>query len=436
MEKTPNNATRAVEMAVAHIVPAKDNVHSRERKTSDTMRGLVDSIRASGIIHRIVVRPDGDRYVIVDGHRRFEAAKLAGLGVVPVEIRETDESDAIAVTIAANVQRLENDPILEAEAIEKLLAAGKDMREIAASIGKDEGYVARRARLTALTKPWREFAKRQPCTADMLERVAAYEPQMQDAVAAEVELAEYEVAEGETCRWAEFEQSFRSMLRCISDAKFDTADCASCPNNTGCHKWLFPEMQDELARCQDPKCYARRTNEAVDATLDSLKRRGRPAIEVAEKWAVPQYWEASEKPNGRHPQAYVWTEGDVKRLMWSVPRPAAQKTAPTPEEKAAAKEAKRKAAIVKGARDKLRRLIEPDGETDELKFFTASDAAGNAFDRIAANRLERELRRGWISDEVCDDVMREFSHGIESTGALTHEEIAEYRAAVEETANG
>ena len=429
--KTETGATTTT-LPVSAIVAADRNVHAKERKSDETFTGLVESVRKNGIICRIVVRPAEDgKYAIVDGHRRFAAAKAAGMDEVPVDVRDVDGTGALAVTIAANVQRLENEPMLEAEAMGELLGAGMSMREVAATIGKGEGYVARRARLRALTDAWRSFAARHRCTADLLEHVAAHEPQLQDRVAADVDLGAYEPEDDAAVGWDEFCEAFRTATMRLAEAGFDTAECSGCPNNTACHAFLFPELGEEEAMCQDAACYTRKHNEAVEAVIARLRRRGTPAIEVSSKWTMPTYWDASEKPNSKHTQAYWWSERGIKRLMWSIPRPEEQKPQATPEERAARREEKRRNRLVRSARDKLRELLVADEDTGRIALF-ATEAGGAAFDRIAERRLERDLNKGWIPDELCDDLMREFGCGVEGAGTLDADELEAYRAVLGE----
>ena len=63
-----------------------------ERKTFRNMDGLTASIKAVGLIEPITVTPiSGDRFQIITGHRRFRAAKEAGLKQVEVLIREPED---------------------------------------------------------------------------------------------------------------------------------------------------------------------------------------------------------------------------------------------------------------------------------------------------------------------------------------------------------
>lgn len=418
MSKTKDNGptartARAETMRTADIDPAPYNVHGCERKGDETFQGLVASVRANGIIHRIVVRPSPGkkgRWIIVDGHRRFEAAKAAGLDEVPVEVRDIGEAEALAVTVAANVQRLDDDPLLEAEAIERMVGAGMTHREIAAAIGKGEGYVARRARLVSLAEPWREFARRIRCTVDMLERIAAHDAAVQERVAADAGLDEHEEDGGDPCGWSEFESAFSREMRLLDEAPFDVAACAECPKNTACHRWLFDWMADEdgnAARCQDAVCYAQKADAWVDAEIAKIKRSGGKVLEVSSKWYIPDYWDVAEAKDRKHPQAYVYEQDGFRRLAWGIVKkaPATASAAMTAEEREAAKAVKRRARFAKSAREKVRAyvaaMVKRTPDDGALRRW-----AGDRFGDLAARRLERELRRGWFADDLVDDLAR------------------------------
>ena len=401
------NDGRAETLPITDIVPARDNVHARERRDDESFRGLVESIRSAGIIHRIVVRPDNGRFVIVDGHRRFEAAKAAGMDEVPCEVRDFAEGDALAVTVAANVQRLENDPVLEAEAIAKLMREGRSMGEIAAAIGKSEGYVARRSRLSTLAEPWREFARRIRCTVGMLEKIAAHETAVQERVAANAGLDEYEEDGGDPCGWSEFENAFAAEVRRLDEAGFDTAECAMCPNSTACHAYLFDWMATEEGvspRCQDTACYARKWNEATDAEIKRLKREGKPAVGVSSRWNVPEYWDVAETRDRKHPQAYVYEQDGIRRIVWGAQKrkPDTANPAKTAEEREAEKSEKRRVRLVRAAREKVRSAVaEKARDAEAFRRW-----AGSLYGELAARRLDRELGHGWIGDSLVDDIAR------------------------------
>jgi ParB family chromosome partitioning protein len=128
-----------------------------ERKTFRNMEGLIASIKAVGLIEPITVTPAphaADTYQIVTGHRRFRAAKSAGLAQVEVIVRDPD--DALTrrqKSIVSNVQREDVGPVELAEALQALLdederTASQD--DLARLIGKDKAWVSGMLRILSL----------------------------------------------------------------------------------------------------------------------------------------------------------------------------------------------------------------------------------------------------------------------------------------------
>ena len=74
----------------------------------DSLQELVDSIREQGILEPIVVAKTPAGYQIITGERRWRAAKILGLQVVPVIIKETSPQGMLEMSIVENVQREES----------------------------------------------------------------------------------------------------------------------------------------------------------------------------------------------------------------------------------------------------------------------------------------------------------------------------------------
>ena len=88
----------------------------------DELAGLAQSIAEVGVINPVVVYPEGERYVLVDGERRWRASILAGLSKIPVSMRLQDElkETKLALALIANLQRQDLNPIEEARAYRRL----------------------------------------------------------------------------------------------------------------------------------------------------------------------------------------------------------------------------------------------------------------------------------------------------------------------------
>ncbi|MEO1092274.1 MAG: ParB/RepB/Spo0J family partition protein [Pseudomonadota bacterium] len=115
---------------------------------------LEASIRALGVLHNLVVVPNGspDAFEVVAGTRRLRALqRIHGPGAevtVPCEVLAPD--DGVEASLAENVTRLDMHPLDACEAFGRLVKAGKDTAEIAARFGVSERYVEQRLRLAGL----------------------------------------------------------------------------------------------------------------------------------------------------------------------------------------------------------------------------------------------------------------------------------------------
>lgn len=116
--------------------------------------GLADSIRETGILQPLLVRPHpegGGRFQILAGERRWRAAQKAKVHEVPVVVREADDREAAAVAVIENVQRSDLNPVEEAEGYRRLVEVfGLTQGEAARAVGKSRPQVANRMRLLGL----------------------------------------------------------------------------------------------------------------------------------------------------------------------------------------------------------------------------------------------------------------------------------------------
>jgi ParB family transcriptional regulator, chromosome partitioning protein len=81
-----------------------DPKHVRQNVNAEALNGLTNAVQKLGIIHPIVVRPGADnRYVVVVGERRRQAAIRAGETKVPVIIRSCTDEEALEVRVFENI---------------------------------------------------------------------------------------------------------------------------------------------------------------------------------------------------------------------------------------------------------------------------------------------------------------------------------------------
>lgn len=140
---------QVIELEIEMIQP--NPLQPRSLISPDSLRDLVSSIKQTGILEPLVVAKTPAGYQIIAGERRWRAAKLAGLSVVPAMIRETTARGMLEMAIVENVQREDLNPIERAQAFERLIEEfGLPVTEIAKRIGKSDAYVSNTLRLLAL----------------------------------------------------------------------------------------------------------------------------------------------------------------------------------------------------------------------------------------------------------------------------------------------
>ncbi len=125
----------------------------RTRFREEALEELARSIRVSGIIQPVVLRPQGSRFELIAGERRWRAAQRAGLPRVPAVVREVPESLALEITLVENIQREDLNPIEQARAFQRLMDEFQLTQEgVAERTGKDRATVANTIRLLKLEK--------------------------------------------------------------------------------------------------------------------------------------------------------------------------------------------------------------------------------------------------------------------------------------------
>jgi len=126
---------------------------------AEKLAELAETIRLQGIIQPVIVEDPGDgTYIIVDGERRVRAARIAGLAEVPVILRQySSDEKRVEVSLTANIQRSDLNPIEEAAAYRQLMEMeGLGQDEVAAKVGKNRATVANALRLLKLPREMQE----------------------------------------------------------------------------------------------------------------------------------------------------------------------------------------------------------------------------------------------------------------------------------------
>lgn len=119
---------------------------------------LARSIKASGIIQPLVVRPVGSRFQLIAGERRWRAAQRAGLNKVSAIVRQVPDELALEMTLVENIQREDLNAMEAARAFDRLMDEFHLTQEaVAERTGKDRATVANAIRLLKLDKQIQEW---------------------------------------------------------------------------------------------------------------------------------------------------------------------------------------------------------------------------------------------------------------------------------------
>lgn len=143
-------------LPVKALEPSQSRAQALRRGRFDeaAIEELAASVRSVGIVEPLVVRADesiADRWQIVAGERRWLAAQRAGLAEVPCVVREFDDEQATVVQLIENLQRLDMDPLSEAEGFGVLVRShGWDAERVAKEIGRSRSHVYGRLQLLDL----------------------------------------------------------------------------------------------------------------------------------------------------------------------------------------------------------------------------------------------------------------------------------------------
>jgi ParB family chromosome partitioning protein len=147
---------------VGRLVPIEivdPNPH-QPRQVMGDLSELIASITEKGIIEPLVVRQRGDRFQIVAGERRYQAAVRAGLRDLPVVIRDVDDTEVIELALIENLQRKDLTSFEEAEALHGLAdRCGYTHEDLAKRLGKSRTSITESLSLMAMPEEVRNLCR-------------------------------------------------------------------------------------------------------------------------------------------------------------------------------------------------------------------------------------------------------------------------------------
>jgi ParB/RepB/Spo0J family partition protein len=318
-------------IAIARIAPNPKN--PRVITDKEELAQLTASLKAVGLIQPIVVRPIGDGFQIVAGHRRFAAAKALGWTEIPSVVRACEDKDLLALATTENIQRDDMHPLDEAVACRELtMQEQRTQSEAAALLGKSQPWVAQRLSLLNLSDTLRKaFKAGKFNVAHALAFARIANPKVQDQAYQDF-IDQYDQDEGylsesASCLISYLEENYTTIIK---RAPFDTADgtllakapaCGACPKRSGACAVLFEELDKKADdRCLDLACWQAKAAAARVRVIEDAKKAGGKIVEGDQAQKV-LYGGEYEKLDGQcyeHPKRLTWRQVMKGRTYESV----------------------------------------------------------------------------------------------------------------------
>jgi len=148
VEQSPGEK-QVSEIDIKLIHPRKNQ--PRKNFDAELLQELSDSIKEKGVLQPILLRPFEKGYEIVAGERRWRAAKMAGLKMMPALIREMGDAEVAEISLIENLQRDDLSIIEEALAYKNMIEEFEYRQDILSQkIGKSRVHISNTMRLLSL----------------------------------------------------------------------------------------------------------------------------------------------------------------------------------------------------------------------------------------------------------------------------------------------
>lgn len=300
------------------------------RKTYAKMEQLIASVKSGGLLVPLIVRPvarEGDQpfvYEIVAGHRRFRAAKEAGLRDAPCDVRSLTDAQVTEIQITENLQRSDLTDLEEAETYETLRDVHKyTVDQIATKIGTSKATVYSRLKLLALCPEARKAlgdGLLPPSVAVPLARLPTHKLQA-SALKAMKERWVYDEKIGAR-EAVDFLQ--RDFCRSLRGASFSLKDdglvpeagsCSACPKNSAnAVPGLFEDLKGAGQTCTDVPCFESKQKAGWKRTAEKEEKKGAKVLTLDEGAKLYQYGQLAYQT--KYVELATKNHADPKKRTW------------------------------------------------------------------------------------------------------------------------
>ncbi len=154
----------------------------------EKLEELAESIRANGFYGALLARMTAKGYQLAYGHRRREAARLAGLTELPVKVMELSDEQMARIMASENFSREDLSPLGEANVVGHLYdILNMSVRDVAQTVGKSKGWVQIRLELYRAPQYLKEMVQVRPDSMSFVASLMAVEdPELRQQLSGEV----------------------------------------------------------------------------------------------------------------------------------------------------------------------------------------------------------------------------------------------------------
>ena len=293
----------------------------RKSYPESELQELADSIKSQGVMQPIVVRHVKHdfgggvadmEYQIVFGHRRYRAAKLAGLDLIPTIIREMDDQQAAIAQTHENSKRRDVTAFEEADSFEYLRTHHQmSADEIVKAVGMSKSYVYGRLKLAKAAPEVRTAAMAEGLGGEVaLEIARITDHNLQREALTACRSWKYTSNGREADGWISSRAAkglVRNMFKLdLVNAPFDLEDaglnpdrgaCSACPKRAGNDASFDGTLDPSI--CLDKACHEVKVSAHIAKALAKVRKSGLQVIE-------------GEDAKALLPHAYAWARGYTK----------------------------------------------------------------------------------------------------------------------------
>jgi len=293
---TPSTPPPAREAEYFDAVPLADISESptnpRKHFDDEKLAELAASIGVKGVLQPLLARPAmaagqvvPGKYELIFGHRRFKAARLAGLATVPLKVTSMGDAEVVEVQLVENDSREDLSPLERANGYRALRTQyGYTAEQIAEKVGKSKRTVYATLQLGDLILMAKKAMEDGELSAASALVIARFPAKVQPGLLERALEENYDGFRPSSRHLQELAQ--RDFMLDLAKAQFDQDDaelvksagaCTNCPKRTGAQPELFEDAKGPDL-CLDLPCF--RAKQA--AWLKLQEKAGRPVLSEAE----------------------------------------------------------------------------------------------------------------------------------------------------------